>query len=59
MTKEIRTDILIKRNKTLNKKKKSKLRHNLKRTRTKTLISNIYEIRKTIIYKKLSQRLTL
>ena len=54
MTKEIRTDILIKENKTLDKKKKNELRHNLKRIETKIIIFNIYETRETIIYKRLS-----
>ena len=59
MTKEIRIDILIKRDETLNKKKRNKLCHNFKRIRTKILVLNINKTRKTIIYKRLSRRLTL
>ena len=59
MIKEVRISILIKRNKTLVKKKESKSCHNSKEIRIKTLISNIYKTRETIIYKELSRRLTL
>ena len=59
MTKEIRTSILIKRNEILDKKKRSKLRHNIKRIEIKIIISNIHETRETIIYKRLSRRFTL
>ena len=52
--KEIRIDILIKENETLNKKKRNKSCHNSKRTRIKTLVSNIYKTRETTIYKELS-----
>ena len=58
LIKEVRTDILIKRNKAFNKKKRSGPRHNLKGTRIKTITLDIYEIRKTIIHKKLPRRLT-
>ena len=58
ITKEVQTSILIKRNETFSKKKRSELRHNPKITRTKILISNTYKTRKTIIYKGLSRRLT-
>ena len=53
------TSISIKKNKTLVKKKKSGLRYSSKRTRIKTLTSNIYKTREIIIYKRLSWRLTL
>ena len=59
MTKEIRTDISNKRNKTFIKKKKNKLYHNSKRIKIETLIFNIYKTRKIIIHKRLSRRLTL
>ena len=59
MIKRIRTSVSIKENNTLNKKKRSKSRHNLERIRTKIITSNIYEIRKTTIYKRLSRRSTL
>ena len=58
LTKEIRTSILIKENETLDKKKRNRLRHNSKETRTEIIVSNIYEIRKTTIYKRLSRRFT-
>ena len=44
LIKRIRIDILIKENKTLDKKKRSKLRNHSKRIRIKTIIINIYEI---------------
>ena len=59
MIKEIRTNILIKKNKTFDKKKENKLRHNSKRIRTKIITSNTYKTRETIIYKKLSRQFTL
>ena len=59
MIEKIRTDISIKEDETFNKKKRSKLRYNSKRTRTKILVFNIHKTRKTTIYKKLSRRLTL
>ena len=58
MIKEIRTSILIKRNETLNKKKRSKLRYNSEITRIKILISNTYKTRETTIHKELSRQIT-
>ena len=58
IVKEIWTSILIKRDKTLVKKKRSKLYYNSKEIRIKVITSNIYEIRETTIYKKLSRRST-
>ena len=55
MIREIRTNILIKEDETLDKKKRSKSRHNLKRIRTKIITSNIHETRETVIYKRLSR----
>ena len=54
MTKEVRISILIKRNETFIKKKKSGLCHNFKEIRIKIIISNIYKTREIIIYKRLS-----
>ena len=59
MTKEIRISISVKRRKTFIKKKRSKLCYNLKRIRIKILISNIYKIRRTTIYKRISRRFIL
>ena len=58
MTKEVQIDVLIKKDEIFNKKKKNKLYHNLKRNKVKTLVSNINKTRETIIYKRLSRRLT-
>ena len=58
MTKEIRISISIKRNRIPDQERRSKLYYNFKRIRTKILIFNTYKIRKTIIYKRLSRRLT-
>ena len=58
LTKKMRTDILIKENRTFNKKKRSGLRYNSKETRTKIVISNIHETWETIVYKRLSRRST-
>ena len=58
MIKEVRIDISIKRNRILDKKKRSRLRHNLKRTRIKIIVSNIHEIRETVIYKEPPRRFT-
>ena len=59
MTEEVRGDILIREDETLNKKKRSELYYNFERIRTKTLVSDIYKTRETTIYKRLSRRLTL
>ena len=59
MIKEVRTSILIKKNGILDEKRRSESRHNSEEIRTKTIISNIYETRKTIVYKRLPQRFTL
>ena len=59
MIKEVRTGIPIKRNKTLDKKKRNELRYNLKRIRIKIITSNIYKTREIIIHKRLPRRLTL
>ena len=59
MTKRIRTNISIKRNEILNKKKRNKLCYNPKRIKIKVIPSNIYKIRETVIYKRLSRQLTL
>ena len=59
MTKEIRTSISVRENRTFIKKKRSELRYNSKRIKIKTLILNIYKTRETTIYKELSRRLTL
>ena len=56
LIKKIRINILIKRNKTFNKKKKNELRNNSKETRIKIMILNIYETRETTVYKELSRR---
>ena len=53
LIKRIRTSILIKRNRTLDKKKRNELRHNSKETRTEIIVPNIYETRRTTIYKRL------
>ena len=53
MIKKIRTSILIKKNGTLDKKKRGELRYNSKRTRIKIITSNIHETRETTIHKKL------
>ena len=58
MIKRIRTDIPIKENDTLDKKKRSRSRHNFERIGIKIIISDIHEIRETIIYKRLSRRPT-
>ena len=55
MTEKIRVSILIKKNETFDKKRESELRHNLKKTRIKTIISNTSKIRETTIYKRLSR----
>ena len=44
LTKEIWTSISIKENRTLDEKKRSRPRNNLKRIRIKVIISNTYEI---------------
>ena len=59
MTKKIRIDILIKKNKTLNEKKRGESCHYLKETETKIVILNTYKTREIIIYKRLSRRLIL
>ena len=59
ITKEIRTSISVKENKTFIKKRESKLRYSSKRIEIKTFILNIYKTRETTIYKELSRRLTL
>ena len=59
LIKRIRTDISVKENRTLVKKKRSELYYNSKRIETKIIISNIYETRETTIYKRLSRRVTL
>ena len=43
MTKELRTSIPNKRNKTLVKKKRSRLRHSSKRIKIKIIVLNIHE----------------
>ena len=58
MIKEIRTSISIKKNRTLVKKRKSKLCYNSKRIRTKVITLNTYKTRETTIYKELSRRFT-
>ena len=55
LTRKIRTSILIKENETLNKKKRSELRHNSKEIRIEIIVFNIYETRETIVYKELSR----
>ena len=59
MTEEVRTGIPIKEDGIFSKKKRSKLCHNPERIKTKILVLDIYKIRETIIYKRLSRRLTL
>ena len=59
MIRRIRTGLLTKRKKTLIKKRESKLCYNTKRISIEVILSNIYEIRETVIYKELSRRFTL
>ena len=54
MTERVRVSILIKRDRTLDKKRKDGLRYNSKETRVEIVVFNIYEVRKTTIYKELS-----
>ena len=58
LTKEVRTDILIKRNEVFNKKKRSGPRHSLKKIRIQIITFNIHETREIIVHKKLSRQLT-
>ena len=43
MTKRIRTDLSVKRNEIIVKKKENKSCHNIKETRTKIILSNTHE----------------
>ena len=59
VVRKIRTDLSIKKNKTLIKKKRNRSRYKSKEVRIKIIVSDIYETRETIIYKELSRRPTL
>ena len=58
LAERVRVSISIKRNRTLDKKRRSELRYNTKETETEIIISNTYKTRETIIYKRLSRRST-
>ena len=55
MTKRIRTSLSIKKDETLTKERRNRPCHKSKKTRIKIIISNTYEIRETIIHKRLSR----
>ena len=59
MIERIRIDLSIKKNETLVKKKRDRSRHKPKEIRIKTIVPDIHEIRRTVIYKKLLRRLVL
>ena len=56
LVKRIWISILIKENKTFNKKEKNELYDNSKKTRIKIVVSDTYETREIIVYKRLSRR---
>ena len=59
MTRGLRISILIKRNKTLVEKRRSRPRYSSEETETKIIISNTHETGEVIVYKRLSRRSTL
>ena len=59
MTKRVRTDFSIRKNRTSIKKRRDRSRHRSEEVRTEIIISNIYETWETVIYKRLFRRSTL
>ena len=57
LTKRIWTNILIKENKILIKKKRNESCYKFKEVKTEIIVFNIYKTWKTIVYKELSRRL--